>query len=147
VGMTRIDPVLYEGREIVPLKFLKAVLPDPGSLGVTYSGKTNIGCLINGIRDGKKRQYYVYNVCDHAECFREVGAQAISYTTGVPAMIGAMMVTTGVWRGTGVFNVEEFDPDPFMEKLGQYGLPWHEQDLDPEKDYFAGSADAFNPLD
>ena len=147
VGMTRIDPVLYEGREIVPLKFLKAVLPDPGSLGVTYSGKTNIGCLINGIRDGKKRQYYVYNVCDHAECFREVGAQAISYTTGVPAMIGAMMVTTGVWGGTGVFNVEEFDPDPFMEKLGQYGLPWHEQDLDPEKDYFAGIADAFNPLD
>lgn len=147
VGMTRIDPVLYEGREIVPLKFLKAVLPDPGSLGVTYSGKTNIGCLINGIRDGKKRQYYVYNVCDHAECFREVGAQAISYTTGVPAMIGAMMVTTGVWRGTGVFNVEEFDPDPFMEKLNQYGLPWHEQDLDPEKDYFAGIADTFNPLD
>ncbi len=147
VGMTRIDPVRYEGREIVPLKFLKAVLPDPGSLGVTYSGKTNIGCLINGIRDGKKRQYYVYNVCDHAECFREVGAQAISYTTGVPAMIGAMMVTTGVWRGTGVFNVEEFDPDPFMEKLSQYGLPWHEQDLDPEKDYFAGIADAFNPLD
>ncbi len=133
VGMTRIDPVLYEGREIVPLQFLKAVLPDPGTLGVNYKGKTNIGCIISGIRDGKPRRYYIYNVCDHAECYREVGAQAVSYTTGVPAMIGAKMMLDGVWRGAGVFNVEQFDPTPFMAGLNRYGLPWTEMHLDDEQ--------------
>ena len=137
VGMTRIDPVEFEGQAIVPLKFLKAVLPDPGSLGVNYKGKTNIGCLINGLRDGKPKQYYIYNVCDHAECYREVKAQAVSYTTGVPAMIGAMLVVTGTWNGKGVFNMEEFDPAPFMQNLNRYGLPWIETELDPATDYFA----------
>ncbi len=127
VGMTRIDPVPFEGCDIVPLKFLKALLPEPSSLGVQYKGKTNIGCMIEGTKDGKPRKYYVYNICDHAECYREVKAQAISYTTGVPAMIGAMLMLTGAWKGSGVFNVEEFDPDPFMEKLGRYGLPWIEK--------------------
>ncbi len=124
VGMTRIDPVEFEGHRIVPLKFLKAVLPEPSSLGKNYKGKTNIGCMIEGVKDGKKKKIYIYNVCDHAECYREVKAQAISYTTGVPAMIGAMMMLTGAWQGKGVFNVEEFDPDPFMEKLNVHGLPW-----------------------
>jgi saccharopine dehydrogenase (NAD+, L-lysine forming) len=124
VGMTRIDPVDYEGAQIVPLKFLKALLPEPSSLGENYMGKTNIGCMIEGVKDGKPRKVYIYNVCDHADCYREVKAQAISYTTGVPAMIGAMMVLTGKWKGSGVFNVEQFDPDPFMEKLTEYGLPW-----------------------
>ncbi len=126
VGMTRIDPVRYEGFDIVPLKFLKALLPEPSSLGVQYKGKTNIGCMIEGTKGGEHRKYYIYNVCDHAECYREVKAQAISYTTGVPAMIGAMLILTGIWKGSGVFNVEEFDPDPFMERLGRYGLPWIE---------------------
>ncbi|MFP5213523.1 MAG: saccharopine dehydrogenase family protein [Acidobacteriota bacterium] len=129
VGMTRIDPVQFQGCEIVPLQFLKALLPEPSTLGENYKGKTNIGCMIEGIKDGKPRKYYVYNVCDHAEAFREVAAQAISYTTGVPAMIGALLMATGVWKGTGVFNVEELDPNPFMEKLGQYGLPWTEKFL------------------
>jgi len=124
VGMTRIDPVEFEGHQIVPLKFLKALLPEPSSLGKNYKGKTNIGCLIEGVKDGKKKKVYIYNVCDHAECYREVKAQAISYTTGVPAMIGAMLMLTGAWQGKGVFNVEEMDPDPFMEKLNSHGLPW-----------------------
>ena len=130
VGMTRIDPVSFQGCEIVPLQFLKALLPEPSSLGAGYTGKTNIGCMIEGVKDGRPRKYYVYNVCDHAEAYREVKAQAISYTTGVPAMIGAMMMLTGVWTGSGVFNVEEFDPDPFMEKLGVHGLPWTETFLE-----------------
>jgi saccharopine dehydrogenase (NAD+, L-lysine forming) len=129
VGMTRIDPVLYEGHEIIPLQFLKVLLPEPSTLGENYSGKTNIGCMIEGVKGGKPRKYYVYNVCDHAECYREVKAQAISYTTGVPTMIGAMMMLTNQWRGNGVFNVEEFDPDPFMEKLMVHGLPWTERFL------------------
>jgi saccharopine dehydrogenase (NAD+, L-lysine-forming) len=129
VGMTRIDPVVFQGCEIVPLQFLKALLPEPSSLGANYRGKTNIGCMIEGIKDGKPRKYYIYNVCDHAECYREVKAQAVSYTTGVPAMIGAMMMLTGQWKGRGVFNVEELDPDPFMEKLGRHGLPWTERFL------------------
>lgn len=124
VGMTRIDPVKYEGKEIVPLQFLKAVLPEPSSLGVNYKGKTNIGCMIQGVKDGKPRKVYIYNVCDHAECYKEVKAQAISYTTGVPAMIGAMMMLTKKWQEKGVYNVEEFDPDPFMDKLNVHGLPW-----------------------
>jgi len=126
VGMTRIDAVDYEGQEVVPLQFLKAVLPDPSSLGVGYTGKTCIGCMIDGLKDGERRKYYIYNVCDHAECFKEVKSQAISYTTGVPAMIGAMLMLDGTWRGEGVFNVEQLDPAPFMEKLPQYGLPWTE---------------------
>ncbi|MBP8644658.1 MAG: saccharopine dehydrogenase family protein [Syntrophobacteraceae bacterium] len=127
VGMTRIDPVDFQGRKIVPLQFLKALLPDPASLAPEYSGKTNIGCMIQGLKDGKPRKYYIYNICDHQEAYRELKAQAVSYTTGVPAMIGAMMVLTGAWKGAGVFNVEQFDPTPFMEKLGMYGLPWTEE--------------------
>ncbi len=130
VGMTRIDPVKFQGCDIVPLQFLKALLPEPSSLGENYKGKTNIGCMIEGVKDGKHRKYYIYNVCDHAECYREVKAQAISYTTGVPAMIGAMMMLTRTWRGEGVFNVEEFDPTPFMEALEKHGLPWTEKFLD-----------------
>ena len=126
VGMTRIDPVRFKGCDIVPLKFLKALLPDPGSLGKNYSGKTCIGCMIEGVKAGKPLTYYIYNICDHAACYREIEAQAVSYTTGVPAMIGAMMMLTGKWKKSGVFNVEEFDPMPFMDKLGAYGLPWTE---------------------
>lgn len=126
VGMTSIEPIMYEGREIIPLQFLKAVLPDPSSLGPRTVGKTNIGCIFRGIKDGKEKTYYIYNVCDHQESYREVGSQAISYTTGVPAMIGAMMVMDGTWRKPGVFNVEQFDPDPFMEALNRWGLPWQE---------------------
>ncbi len=126
VGMTSIKPIDFEGKKIVPLQFLKAVLPDPASLGSRTKGKTNIGCIYQGTKDGEHKNYYVYNVCDHEECYKEVGSQAISYTTGVPAMIGAMMVLTGKWKKPGVFNVEEFDPDPFMEELNKQGLPWKE---------------------
>ena len=126
VGMTRIDPVLYNGQEIIPLQFLKALLPDPASLGPLTKGKTCIGCHIRGTKDGRPREYYVYNICDHEACYREVQSQAISYTTGVPAMIGAMMIATGAWKGAGVFNMEQFDPEPFMEKLNRHGLPWKE---------------------
>jgi saccharopine dehydrogenase (NAD+, L-lysine-forming) len=127
VGMTRIDPVTYQGIEIIPLQFLKALLPEPSSLAQGYTGKTCIGCMIEGIQHGKPKKYFIYNVCDHAACFREISAQAISYTTGVPTMIGAMMMLTGKWRGKGVFNVEEFDPDPFMTELNKCGLPWIEE--------------------
>lgn len=130
VGMTSIEPIEYEGQQIVPLQFLKAVLPDPASLGPRTIGKTNIGCIFQGIKDGKPKTYYLYNVCDHQECYKEVGSQAISYTTGVPAMIGAMLVMNGTWNKPGVWNIEEFDPDPFMVALGQYGLPWTE-DFNP----------------
>lgn len=126
VGMTRIDPVIYNGQEIVPLKFLKSLLPDPASLGPSTRGRTCIGCLIKGIKDGREKEYYIYNICDHEQCYREVGSQAVSYTTGVPAMIGAMLMLSGVWRGKGVFNMEEFDPTPFMEMLNRHGLPWTE---------------------
>ena len=126
VGMTSIEPVDFEGHKIIPLQFLKAVLPDPASLGPRTVGKTNIGCIFSGKKDGKDVSYYVYNMCDHQECYKEVGSQAVSYTTGVPAMIGAMMVMTGKWNKPGVFNVEEFDPDPFMEALNRFGLPWVE---------------------
>ena len=130
VGMTSIEPIMYEGREIVPLQFLKAVLPDPASLGPRTVGKTNIGCIFRGKKDGKDKNYYLYNICDHQECYKEVGSQAISYTTGVPAMIGAMMILNGTWNKAGVYNIEEFDPDPFMEALNKWGLPW-EEDFDP----------------
>jgi saccharopine dehydrogenase (NAD+, L-lysine-forming) len=129
VGMTSIEPVMYEGREIVPLKFLKALLPDPQSLAAGYRGKTCIGCIMEGVKGGRKRKMMIYNVCDHAECYREVGANAVSYTTGVPAMIGAKMMIEGKWRGAGVFNMEQLDPDPFMEDLNKYGLPWKEIEL------------------
>ncbi len=131
VGMTSIEPIEYEGKQIVPLQFLKAVLPDPASLGPRTVGKTNIGCIFRGFKDGEPKTYYVYNVCDHQECYKEVGSQAISYTTGVPAMIGAMMVLTGKWKKSGVYNVEEFDPDPFMDALNKWGLPWIE-DFNPQ---------------
>ena len=130
VGMTSIKPIDYEGRQIVPLQFLKALLPDPASLGPRTIGKTNIGCIFQGVKDGQKKTYYVYNVCDHQACYREVGSQAISYTTGVPAMIGAMLVMNGTWNKPGVWNVEEFDPDPFMAALNKWGLPWIE-DFNP----------------
>ena len=126
VGMTRIDPVMYEGRPIVPLQFLKALLPDPGSLGARTKGKTCIGCWIIGGKDAQPRAYYVYNLCDHQQCYREVGSQAVSYTTGVPAAVGAKMILSGQWAGAGVFNMEQFDPDPFMADLADWGLPWHE---------------------
>jgi saccharopine dehydrogenase (NAD+, L-lysine forming) len=124
VGMTRIDPVMYNGQEIIPLQFLKAVLPNPGDLGKTTKGRTCIGNIIKGTKDGKEKTLYVYNICDHEECFAEVGSQAISYTTGVPAMIGAMLAVKGLWTGKGVFNMEQLNPDPFMEQLNIHGLPW-----------------------
>ena len=126
VGMTSIEPINFEGKEIEPIQFLKAILPDPASLGPRTKGKTNIGCIFKGIKDGKEKTYYLYNVCDHQECYKEVGSQAISYTTGVPAMIGAMMIMTKKWDKAGVYNIEEFDPDPFMEELNKWGLPWKE---------------------
>lgn len=126
VGMTSIQPIMFEGRPIEPLQFLKAVLPDPASLGPRTKGKTNIGCIFRGLKDGQEKTYYVYNICDHQEAYAEVGSQAISYTTGVPAMIGAMMMLKGLWMKPGVFNVEEFDPDPFMDALNKHGLPWQE---------------------
>jgi saccharopine dehydrogenase (NAD+, L-lysine forming) len=125
VGMTRIDPVMFEGREIVPIKFLKALLPDPASLAPGYTGKTSIGCLVEGQKDGQRRKVFIYNVCDHAETYREVRAQAVSYTTGVPAVSGAVMIATGAWKGAGVFNMEELDPDPFLADVARRGLPWH----------------------
>ena len=124
VGMTSIEPIEFEGKQIVPLQFLKAVLPDPASLGPRTKGKTNIGCIFTGVKDGQKKKYYVYNVCDHQACYAEVGSQAISYTTGVPAMIGTKLVMDGTWKQPGVYNLEELDPDPFMEALNEYGLPW-----------------------
>lgn len=131
VGMTSIEPIDFEGKKIVPLQFLKAVLPDPASLGPRTKGKTNIGCIFKGKKDGVDKTYYVYNVCDHEACYKEVESQAISYTTGVPAMIGAMLVMNGTWNKPGVYNIEEFDPDPFMDALNKWGLPWVE-DFSPE---------------
>ena len=124
VGMTSIESIMYEGKEIIPLQFLKAVLPDPSSLGPRTKGKTNIGCIFTGKKDGVEKTIYIYNTCDHQECYKEVGSQAVAYTTGVPAMIGTMMLMTGTWQGPGVFNIEEFDPDPFMDALNKWGLPW-----------------------
>jgi saccharopine dehydrogenase (NAD+, L-lysine-forming) len=126
VGMTGIEPVEHDGHPIVPLKFLKTLLPDPASLGPVTEGRTCIGCLIEGLKDGKPKRYYVYNICDHAECYREVKSQAVSYTTGVPAMIGAKLMLEGTWMKAGVVNMEEMDPDPFMAELNRCGLPWTE---------------------
>ena len=143
IGMSRIDEIEYEAPladgtgtarvKIVPLQFLKAVLPNPQDLGENYDGETSIGCRIRGIKDGKERTYYVYNNCKHQDAYNETGMQGVSYTTGVPAMIGAMMFVKGIWKKPGVWNVEDFDPDPFMEQLNKQGLPWHEifdQDLE-----------------
>ncbi|GAB3563465.1 saccharopine dehydrogenase family protein [Spirosoma luteolum] len=127
VGMTRIDPVKFNGMDIVPLEFLKAVLPAPDSLGENYTGQTSIGCQIKGVKDGKDRTYFIWNNCDHAETYREVRGQAVSYTTGVPAMIGAMLMLTGVWMKPGVWNCEELDPDPFIEQMNKQGLPVQEK--------------------
>lgn len=129
VGMTRIDPVIYEGKEIIPLQFLKAVLPEPASLGPTTKGKTNIGDIATGLKDGEEKTFYIYNICDHEDAYRETGNQAVSYTTGVPAMIGAAMMVQGVWSGEGVFNMEQFDPDPYMDMLNKHGLPWQVKEL------------------
>lgn len=125
IGITRIDEVEFEGKKIVPIKFLRALLPDPASLAENYTGKTSIGVLAEGIKDGKKRRVFVYNICDHAETYKEVRAQAVSYTTGVPAVTGAVMMATGTWKGAGVFNMEQMDPDPFLEDVAKRGLPWH----------------------
>ena len=124
VGMTGIEPVIYEGRPIVPIQFLKALLPDPASLGPRTRGKTCIGCLVQGVKDGRQKSVYLYNICDHQACYREVQSQAISYTTGVPAMIGAKMMLEGKWMQPGVWNMEQLDPDPFMADLNAHGLPW-----------------------
>ncbi len=127
VGMTRIDPVRFQGMDIIPLEFLKAVLPAPDSLGENYTGQTSIGCQIKGVKNGKDVTYYIWNNCDHAETYREVRGQAVSYTTGVPAMIGAKLLLTGVWLKPGVWNCEELDPDPFIEQMNQQGLPVQER--------------------
>jgi len=134
IGMARIDPVMYNGVEIVPIQFLKAVLPNPGELGENYKGWTSIGCRISGTdMGGKERTYYIWNNCSHEEAYRETGTQAVSYTTGVPAATGAMMYLKGLWKRPGVWNVEQFDPDPFLMELGKLGLPWHEKfDIDLE---------------
>ena len=124
VGLLSTTPITFNGQQIVPIQFLKELLPDPSTLGPRTVGKTNIGCIFTGIKDGKERSIYIYNVCDHQECYREVESQAISYTTGVPAMIGTMMVVNGLWNKPGVYTTDEFDPDPYMEALNKWGLPW-----------------------
>ncbi len=135
IGMAGIEPVNFKGKQIIPLEFLKAVLPNPGDLGENYTGYTSIGCRISGIKDGKTRTYYIWNNCSHAEAYKETGTQGVSYTTGVPAMIGAMMMVQGHWKGAGVYNVEQLNPDPFLDQLKSQGLPWHEKvDIDLELD-------------
>lgn len=126
IGMASIEPIKYKGMDVIPLEFLKAVLPDPGELGTNYTGQTSIGCRIKGIKDGQEKTYYIWNNCSHEAAYKETGTQGVSYTTGVPAMLGAMMMLTGEWSGTGVKNVEELNPDPFLAMLGKVGLPWHE---------------------
>lgn len=136
IGMAGIEPVKYKGVDVIPLEFLKAVLPDPGDLGENYTGQTSIGCRIRGVKDGKLRNYYIWNNCQHQDAYKETGTQGVSYTTGVPAMLGAKMFLEGHWGGAGVFNVEEFNPDPFLAELGKVGLPWHEEiDGDLEFEY------------
>jgi len=129
VGMTRIDPVEFQGQKIVPIQFLKALLPDPASLAENYTGKTSIGCIIEGKKDGKPKKVFLYNICDHHECYEEVRAQAVSYTTGVPAAVGAEMIVTGKWRRPGVWHTEQLDAVPFLDRLGKSGLPWHVMEL------------------
>ncbi len=138
VGMTGIEPIDFQGKKVVPLEFLKTMLPDPGSLGPLTKGKTCIGCVFTGIKDGEYVEKYIYNVCDHQACYEEVSSQAISYTTGVPAMIGAKLMMTDVWKQSGVWNMEQFDPDPFMDDLNKYGLPWQVVDGKPFVEQLAG---------
>jgi saccharopine dehydrogenase (NAD+, L-lysine-forming) len=129
VGMLGIEPVEHKGQKIIPMEFLKTLLPDPASLAENYTGKTSIGCIFEGVKDGKPRKSFIYNVCDHAETYKEVRAQAVSYTTGVPAMVGGAMMMTGKWKQPGVVHMENMDPDPFLDLLGKVGLPWHVKDL------------------
>ena len=136
IGMTRIDPVMYKGTPVIPIEFLKELLPAPSSLGENYTGRTSIGCIFSGTKDGKPKRAIIYNVCDHAACYKEVGAQGVSYTTGVPPVVGAMMLFKGAWKGPngqkgGVFNVEQLPSKPFMDAIGNQGLPWHLKDLAP----------------
>ena len=135
VGMLRIDEVEVNGVKVVPMELLAKLLPDPASLGARTVGLTNIGCVIEGLKDGKRKKVYIYNTCDHQTCYKETGAQAVSYTTGVPAMIGAKMILEGIWSGKGVYNMENFDAMPFMEELSKQGLPWKIIEMQPEKTY------------
>lgn len=130
VGMTGIEAIEFNGQQIVPIQFLKALLPDPSTLGPRTKGKTCIGCVVKGVKDGKQKTVYLYQIKDHQDCYAEVQSQAISYTTGVPAMIGAKMMLEGKWQKPGVWNIEQFDPDPFMEDMNKYGLPWQVIELD-----------------
>ncbi|MFN0218098.1 MAG: saccharopine dehydrogenase family protein [Hyphomicrobium sp.] len=139
VGMTRIDPVMYKGHPVIPMEFLKELLPPPSSLGENYTGRTSIGCIIDGTKNGARKTVLIYNVCDHAQCYKETKAQAVSYTTGVPPVVGAMMMFRGDWAGKGVFNVEQLPSKPFLDELGKQGLPWHVKDITPadQKELFA----------
>ncbi|MDD2653316.1 MAG: saccharopine dehydrogenase family protein [Sulfurimonas sp.] len=130
VGMLGIEPVEHKGMKIIPIEFLKTLLPDPASLGARTKGKTNIGIVAEGIKDGKKRKIYIYQVKDHEECYRETNSQGVSYTTGVPAMIGAKLMLKGIWSGAGVFNMEQMNPDPFMDEMNTQGLPWKIKELE-----------------
>lgn len=132
VGMTRIDPVMYKGTPVIPMEFLKELLPPPSSLGENYTGRTSIGCIIDGTKDGKRKTVLIYNVCDHAESYKETGAQAVSYTTGVPPVVGAMQIFNGAWTGKGILNVEQLPSKPFLEELAKQGLPWHVKEITPE---------------
>jgi saccharopine dehydrogenase (NAD+, L-lysine forming) len=131
IGISRIDPIMFEGKKIIPIHFLKALLPDPASLATNYEGLAVIGCIITGVKNGAESTKYIYNICDHAQCFKEVGSQAVSYTAGVPPIIAAMMVMSGTWSGTGVYNVEQLDPEPFLETLSKNGLPFTVVDREP----------------
>ena len=140
VGMTRIDPVMYKGHPVIPMEFLKELLPAPSSLGENYTGRTSIGCVFTGKKDGKDKRAIIYNVCDHAQCYTETGAQAVSYTTGVPPVVGAMMLFNGAWKKPGgVYNVEQLPSKPFMDEIGKQGLPWHMKEMSPaeQKELFA----------
>jgi len=132
VGMTGIAPVEYQGQSIVPIQFLAHLLPEPSTLGARTKGKTCIGCIVRGVKEGQEKVMYIYNICDHQHCYEEVQSQAISYTTGVPAIIAAKMILDGNWREPGVWNIEQRDPDPFMEDMNRYGLPWKVVELDPK---------------
>jgi len=134
VGMLGIEPVEHKGEKIIPIEFLSTLLPDPATLGARTKGKTNIGIFAKGIKDGKARSVYIYQVSDHEKCYAEVMSQAVSYTTGVPAMIGAKLILEGKWKGDGVFNMEQFDPDPFMDELNIQGLPWQVMELEADQD-------------
>ena len=133
VGMTRIDPVMYRGIPVIPMEFLRSVLPPPSSLGENYTGRTSIGVIFDGVKDGNQKRVFIYQVCDHAQCYEEVQAQAVSYTTGVPPIVGAIMLFTGIWGGKGVLNVEQLPSQPFLEELGRQGLPWHIRELQPNE--------------